>query len=256
MTELPHDSTPTPEFTVGAAPPPPVPRVVTPHVSRRAWTEPSVRVWWLIALSIFIVFLVYVVDRLWEREIDRRLIRDGAVVQAKMMGTADKYITGQKFSPGDIVNVQFSYNGQDFNVPGPIHDTMAVGQMFPIHVDKESPAVWTDLNDTAPLLASMFVGFLFLPFAPLALAVAIIKQRALKSQWETGEPAAAIVQDRRQTPVAPLSYAIRCSLRDHRNKQLFTVYVPSSGATLEPENVIWVINSNLQSRPVAAMWFE
>ncbi len=208
------------------------------------------------AACVVIVFLFYVGDRLWDREIERRLIRDGVSIQAKMVGNGNKAIHGQTFVPGDIINVEFDWKGQDIRQPGPLHHPAAVGEVITIHVDPNDPAVWTDLSETEPLLASMFVGFLFLPVAPIVFFLAWLKQKTVRAQWENGEAMVAVVDERRQTPVAPLCYAIRCSFRDQRDKRLFTVYVPPVGKLLEPGSEIWVIGSFRQARPVAAMWFE
>ena len=237
--------------------PPPVPRAVTSLINKRAWTEPSVRVWWLASIAVLAVFAFYAGDRLWDRAIVGRLIREGTVVQATMVGNAVKAIHGQLFLPGDIIYMQFDWDGQERRDLGPIHRQMAVGEKVTIHVDRNDPGVWTDLTDTETLLATMFVGFLFLPAAPILFVVARFKQRALLAQWINGEAAAAVVHERKQTPIAPLSYAIRCSLRDQRDKRLFTVYIPqSTGKNLDQGSTIWVVTSYRQSRSVAAMWFE
>jgi hypothetical protein len=232
-----------------------VPRALTPRIARRAWTEPSVRVWWLLALAVLLVFAFYVADRLWDREIERRLIRDGAVVHAKLMGNSAKAIHGQTFSPGDIIQVRFDWNGQEVQPSGPIHSTAAVDEMVTIHVDRDDPQVWTDLTQIEPMLTSLFVGLLFLPVAPIVFAVAWTKQRAIQKQWQNGQAVEAIVHDRKQTPVAPMSYAVRCSLHNQRDKRLFTVYVPQGIANLEDGSTIWVITDSKQTRPVAALWF-
>ena len=46
-------------------PPPPSPRPMTPLARRHCWTEPSVRLWWLLGALILGMILVYSADRLW-----------------------------------------------------------------------------------------------------------------------------------------------------------------------------------------------
>jgi hypothetical protein len=229
--------------------------LLTAAVKQRAWIEPSVRLWWLLALGTVAVFLAFTGDRVWERQTESRLIHHGTMLQAVVLGNSAKNIHGQTFSPGDIVSVQFNFNGQETTATGPIHQSVAVSNQIQIHVDPNDSAIWTDLTQVTPLPALLFVGMMFLPMLPVVLALGWIRWRKIDQLWMKGEAVVAVVRERKQTPIAPLSYAIHCNLRNSKDKRIFTVYVPSTGLALEKGSLLWVLVYG-RSRPVAAMWFQ
>ena len=237
-------------------PPPNPPRPLTPAAARWAWTEPAVRLWWLMALAVLAMILGYAADRLWARHVENRLIADGVPVAAKVLNTPVHATPGQTADAGDPVAVSFPWQGQPTRASGSLTRSSLIGNTIPIHVDSADPTNWTDQTEPTPLDHALFVGLLLLPIAPALAAVAAVRRRSVLRTWRLGTAALAVVADRRQVPIAPLSYAVRCSLRDGGDRRLRTVYVPSAGRTLTKGDALWLVVPPRRGRPLAAMWFE
>ena len=236
-------------------PPPVVPRPLTPLATWRAWTEPSVRLWWLLALAVIVAIGVYAADRLWARHAENQLISAGVAVRATVRGTPNHQTAGQTADADDEATVSFYWHGQPQAVSGTLTRSTTVGATIPIHVDPADPTRWTDQVEATPLLDALFVGLLLLPIVPVLAAVAAVRRRAVVRTWRLGRAAVAVVSDRRQVPIAPMSYAVRCSLREGPDRRIRTVYVPRAGRTLVEGDELAVILPPRRGRPVAAMWF-
>jgi hypothetical protein len=63
------------------------------------------------------------------------------------------------------------------------------------------------------------------------------------------------VSKRRQTPIAPRSYAVHCSLADRSDKRLFVVYVPAAAGRFNKGDLLWILLARGGSRTAAAIWF-
>lgn len=246
----------------GGAPPgpPDAPRQATPLARRRAWTEPTVRVWWLLAVAIFLLTVVYAVERIWVWNAQGKLIRDGTVIVAKVVEVNGQAITNLKQPPDSMTTLEFDWQGVPQRVRGQLEDHtdyIVVGQSQSIHVDPADPNNWTARVQPAPLVQSLFLGFVLLPLPVVLIVIAAAKRKRIWNTWENGQAALAVVLERQQTPVAPLSYAIRCSLRDRRDKRILTVFVPRAGAALKKNDLLWVLLPGSKSaKPVAASWFQ
>jgi hypothetical protein len=128
------------------------------------------------------------------------------------------------------------------------------GDTITLHVDPKDPTRWTDRSEPTPLLASLIVGLIALPIVPLLAVFGILQQRGFQRTWQKGTAALAVVHERKQSPIAPMSYALRCSMQDLRTRELFTVYVPRIGNGLEKGDVIWVITASKKGNALAALW--
>ncbi len=231
------------------------PRPLTPLAARRAWTEPTVRLWWLMALAVLLMILCYAADRLWARHVENRLIATGLPVQARVISTGLHATPGQTADVGDPAAVGIQWHGQPTRLQGSLTRPSFIGATIPIHVDPSDPTVWTDQAEATPLAHALFVGLLLLPIVPVLLGIAALKRRGVARAWQLGVARAAVVVARHQTPIAPLSYALRCRWRDGE-RRLFTVHVPRAGRSLAKGDELWVIVPQGRGRPVAAMWFE
>jgi len=245
-----------------SAPPAPgaAPRTLTPLALRRAWTEPTVRMWWLLAATILLMTLIFAADRAWAWHTQSKLIRDGLLVDAKVTEVNGQAITNLKQPPDSQTTLDFDWQGKPQRVRGQLDDRtdyIVVGQTVPIHVDPNDPQNWTARTQPPPLAQSLFVGFIMLPVALVLLPIAAMKRKRLLQTWQSGHAELAVVIERQQTPLAPLSHAIRCGLRDRRDKRVFTVFVPRGGTTLQKNDLLWIVMPNAKSaKPVAARWFE
>ena len=236
--------------------PPDPPRPLTPLAARRAWAEPTVRPWWLMAAAVLLAVAAYAVGRGVVRSGENRLITAGTPVVTKVLGTPDHTVPGQAVKVGETVTLAFDWHGQPRTVVGTLaHDATVAGPMA-IRVDPADPTVWTDATEPTPLARSLVVGLVVLPVVPLLLLVAVWRRAGVARTYTLGRLADAVVADRRQTPVAPLSFAVRCSLREGGDRRLRTVYVPRAGRSLAKGDVIAVLVPTGRGRIVSALWFE
>jgi hypothetical protein len=240
--------------------PPVAPRALTPLARRRAWTEPAVRTWWLIAVAVLLLIVIFAFDRIWSWGVENKLIKSGTSIQAKVIEANGQQVSNLKQPPDSPVQIEFDWHGQVQRPRGFLEGWttyIVVGQPVPVRVDPNDPARWTARTESTSLGTALFVGVMFLPVVPLLLAIAWLKHRRILRTWQNGEATQAVVLERNQTPIAPLSYTIRCSLRDRRDKRIFTVFVPRSGASLQKNDLFWLILPQSKSgTPVSAMWFE
>jgi hypothetical protein len=241
--------------------PPPPPRRMTPLARRRCWTEPSVRLWWLLGAVILGMILLYSGDRLWEWTVENRLIQHGTIVSAKVTQANDVVIPGHSEPPESPVNLEFDWNGQTQQVSGFLEDRpssqyIIVDSNVPIRVDPNDPTIWTYRSQITGIGETLFVTWFLLPIPPLLLAMAAFKKNQFRKTWQSSPAALAVVSDRRQTPIAPRSYAIHCSLADRSDKRLFVVYIPASAGRLNKGDLLWILLfPRGGSKPAAAVWF-
>ena len=231
------------------------PRPLTDVAARRAWTEPTVRRWWLMAAAVLAMIGTFAANRLWVREGENRLIRGGVPAMALVLSNDIHSQPGQTADVGREVVVRFPFNGQPVTLHGFLTRSALIGARVPIHVDPADPGVWTDQTEATPVLHAIFVGLLLLPLAAALTGVAWLARRTAVRTFRFGRPALAVVSARGQTPIAPLSFAVRCSLRDGPDRTIRTVYVPPAGRPLAKGDELWLLVP-ARGRPVAAMWFE
>jgi hypothetical protein len=237
----------------GSAPPKP-PRAVTPRIQRAIWNEPRVRRWWLLAIAIFVLFTAFSIDRVMARNAEIALIQHGLVVKATLAG-ADNRNTGQAVNSSDTVHLLLNFPGAaPEQVTGSLTYASMVGKTLTLRVDPADHNHWTDRTDPPPLLDSLFVGLLVSPLVPLLLVMSWLSMRAMRTVWQTGSAVPAVVSERHQSPIAPMSYAARCSLQNHRDQKIFTVYIPRIGYGLATGDLIWVIVPVRTGPPLAALW--
>ena len=238
---------------------PPAVRTVTPRVSRRAWADPAVRTWWLLAVAVALAVAAYAASQGVERATENRLIRDGVPVQATVMGNSQKATPGMAIvADQEDVTVEFPWKGSPARPLGHLTRNATIGEVVSLHVDPADVTQWTDRTEPTPLLTRLFVGVAILPVVPVLFAVAwVIRRRVLKT-YAAGTPAVATVAGRGQSPVAPMSYAVRCSVNDSADRTIHTVFVPRRAVPRPPikGDGIDVIVPAGGGRPVAAAWFE
>ncbi len=238
------------------------PREVSGLADRRAWTEPGVRVWWMLAIVILLIVAVYAVDRFWAWHVQNRLIVDGTLVSAKVASAGGLTIENENVAADSAVALTFDWKGKPQQVVGflegrPAGNYITIGKMVPIRVDPDDPTVWTYRTENTILIHELFVGLIVLPLAPILAGVAIYRRKKVLQTLRHGEAALAVVSERRQTPIAPLSYMVRCSLRDRPDRRIHVVHVPRGGAVLGKGDLLWVLLPPVRNGPmVAMMWFE
>jgi hypothetical protein len=199
------------------------------------------------------MFGAYAVDCLWARHVESQLIHNGTTLVAKIVAAENKVGT-MPLSPVDLVKLEIPFPDQSENAMGHLSGKNYLGGTVVVHVDPADHSRWTDRATPTPLLDSLLLGLLGLPVIPVMLALAYREARGMLQTWKNGSAVAAAIFDRKHSPIAPMSYRLRCNLINHRQKVLFTVYVPQARAGLEKGDQIWVIAPQKKGRYLAALW--
>jgi hypothetical protein len=234
------------------------PREITAAVSRRAWADPKVRLWWLIALAMLGIALVLATMsyRDWARL--ARTIESGVTVPAHIDGAAGDPRKDRAVAATDVVGITYEYKGARFQnvlgVLGSRNPPYRVGETITIHIDPNDPGNWT-VRSTYPTLALAMIGpILVLPVAVICGLIALAGRRAVLKTYRDGQPVEAIVSTNRQTPLAPGSRAIQCSLTS--GSRMMEVFVPGALSQLKENDAVAVLIPPGRGRPLAVAWFH
>jgi hypothetical protein len=129
-----------------------------------------------------------------------------------------------------------------------------VGDDVPLHIDPKDPDNWTVRDALPPLPQAMIGPILVLPVAVLCGLIALVGRAGVLRTYQNGPAAEATVAVNRQTPLAPKSRAIRCSLTG--GSRMMEVFVPRSAGPLNESDTLWVLLPKGRGRPIAVDWFE
>lgn len=236
-----------PATPVGAGAPPAPPREVTAAVRARTWTEPRVRLWWVLSIGLLALAL-YVVGRQtfgWIRE--RGLIANGIVTEAlvEQAGSATTAVLQQSDS---VAILSFDRpDGSRHRVTGVLPEHMERGIEIPvtktvtIRVDPKDPDHWTDRTTPPSVTRQMVAAAVALPLVGVLGTVGVTKRRRALSTWRDGTASAALVLETLHTPVAPRSRAVRCTPADSSDNSVFTVYLPPGSPPVARGDALWVV---------------
>ena len=244
-------------------PPPPAPRVLSAAVRARAWTEPRVRLWWVLAVGLLALAL-YVVGRQtfgWLRE--RGLIANGIVTEA-LVEQAGSSTTAVLQQPDSVAVLSFDRpDGSRHQVTGvlPEHMERGIGipvtQTVTIRVDPNDPDLWTDRTTPPSARRQLVTAAVALPLVGVLVAVGVAKrQRALRA-WRDGAASTALVLETRNTPVAPRSRAVRCTPADSSDNSVFRVYLPPGAPPAARGDALWIVRQHPRSSSAYSVgWFD
>lgn len=259
----PHDLPPAgdaaAEPSYPAAPPYP-PRALTPHVRRRAWAEPRVRVVTIAAIVALLVSAYFFVSRYAEWRREARLVRGGTPIAARVVEAGGITLANKVVPAATPVTLEYTVNGQTYSVRGTLKgrkEHITTGGTVPLRVDPARPATWTSVTTVRPLRVELLGGLIVLPFAFMLGLVAWFLHRRLVGLWRDGDATAAMVLDSRHTAVAPRTHLVRCTPVDGTDKRLFEAYLPGRLQRPQQGDAVWLIARSAPStRAVAALWFE
>jgi hypothetical protein len=243
-----------------AAPPlPPAPRPLTARVSFRIWIDPRVRFWWLIAAVLLLLATYFSIERIYEWKLDSDLIRSGTPVLATV-GVEGVPRPGYVAPAGTPLTLTFELNGQEHQVVGTLEGQstqVATAQKVPLRIDPNDLTRWTDLTEPRPIGGYLIVPVMILPIAAAALAAAGWIRRRLVRVWQKGNAVEALLVDRHQTALAPMSQVIRCTLPGRSDKRLLVAYLPRQPQRLQRGEPVWLIHGATKGEPVlAAAWLQ
>ncbi len=225
---------------------PSVPRPYTARARRRAWNEPRVRFLWIAAIVLFgaACYIALLQTIQWRH--DMRLVRSGTVLSAYVVEADGKAHAGPEFTPPVSVKLKYDLGGQSHTVTGIIQAGegpryVSPRTNLPIRVDPDHPEDWTARDHLSSVFRELLGAGLVLVVVLLTLLVAMWMRGRVLRIWREGEVLPAVVVQRGHSAMAPRSAAIRCALRDHPDKRLFTVFIPHSAAKLAPGDQLQLI---------------
>ena len=225
--------------------PVPAPRAVTPRGRRRSWGEPGVRLWWLTALVLAAIAGTLTIGRLLGTAQDRRLVREGRKVEAKILKADHLGVVGQTISPEADATFTFDVelDGKRHEVSGKLkqqREPLGPGKVVTLYVDPNDPSQFTDRTEVA-WRDDLFVLMLIAPVITVLVLVALVKRTMALRAWRDGEAMAAVVVETKQSASAPLSRLVRYTLRDVRDNRVFSTVVPTRVGTLNQGDTFWVV---------------
>jgi hypothetical protein len=240
--------------------PHPLPRQVTRSIGLRAWSQPDVRFYWVIALVLGIVALGMgiAVGMDWNHE--RRLVSHGTPVDAIVQQAGEQTLAGRKQPPDTLCILRFEWHGSP-HVTRPAYlagrqEYVAPQDVVRIFVNPDDPDDWTARSEPGPIGPRLLGAVIALAAALVALAVAWLYRARVLSVWRNGESVEALVIESRNTALAPMSRAVRCTPAEEADTRVFSVYVPARAGKLERGDRIWILSRGKSARGAqSAAWF-
>ena len=254
MSELPIQAQTASELAEPAPPAPP--RPLTARARRRAWTEPRIRFWWMLALALLAIGFYLLIWQYLAWRQDSRLIASGTQIPATVQSVQGITFAGKKYQGEEgPIQLRYQWQGQtyDVTVPSIPGVWLEIGKPIPIRIDPAHPELWTARFTPAPLLHQLIGAILALPIGLLLLAISFWLWARVLRTWREGDAQAALVIAARHTALAPRSWQVQCTPADQSDKRLLTVFAPPevhpvTGAT------IWLL-ALPAGRALAASWF-
>jgi hypothetical protein len=243
-----------------------LPRPLTLRARRRAWSEPMVWGWCLIALAMAAVALWILTEQVliahetrW-RVAHWKRVNDATV---EVIGTSTRTTYRPQLDQLVSLPVKVSYfdlvAGRRRELSGRLEaqrQPLSPGSKIPILVDPSDPQRWTDRVEPPPLLEEFLIPLLLMPLPVVLFAVAIVQRSRVLKLWREGEACDGTVMERRYSAAAPRSAILRCAVEDSRDKRLRSVAVPRSAFAFEPGDRIKLVTPPGAGWAIAAMLYE
>jgi hypothetical protein len=240
--------------------PPEPPRPLTALASRRAWIDPRVRAWWVLAITLILIAGYLLITRYLHWREDSRLVTSGLRVEAKITQVEGITMEG-KGGPGDSpVYLQYEYGGQTHRVYSPalegrrFDQGLTVGGTVAIRIDPRDPERWTPRTVPVPLAGELTGGLIVLPIGIVLLLVSVRMRSGIVRTWRQGRAAPAVVLSARHTATIPRGFAVQCTLADQSDKRILNVFAPAD-ADVREGSLFWILFPSGSGRPAAARWF-
>ncbi len=233
------------------------PREITPFVRRRAWAEPRVRAWWLLAIVLAVLGVYLGVTQYVDWSRLNRAIKSGVTVPATVLSVEGDGRKGKSVSAGAPVTITYDYQGKTFLKDGTLSGmtgSARVGDAVPLHIDPADPDNWTAHTQVPSLSVALTGAILVLPVAVIAMLLAVVARKTVLNTYEHGKTVEAIVTGNKQTPLAPKSRTITAAIG--QGGRAVEVVVPPALARLAEGETIHLILPRKSGRPLSAAWYE
>lgn len=248
--------------------PPPPPRPILPRVRRRAWAEPTVRFWWLMAAALLVLAPIVGAPPVKRWQTLFRLA-DQPPVQARLLRTHREAIEGRPVLPGDTVQIEINTGDKPRQLWGTLDGWAQgplprVGSTVEIRVDPQNPDVWAVVHKVPPLLTALATGLVVAAIALIPLLLAIVLRRRILKTWRDGGAREAAILSSQTTALAPGAWAAQCAwiedegapLAPH-DRTIFRVFIPKRlRPTQEEGQTAMVLALPKGGKRVAVEWFN
>ena len=240
------------------------PREATPRVRRRAWAEPRVKAWVLVATVAALMITYLLVSQFLTYRRDAWLFENGRKVDATVVRVETAVTPGQGYSNVPVKNVGLKYEvgGEEIALDQYLDsfdgDRLEVGKPITIRVDPADPRRFTARQNPVTLLPHLVAAAVVSPLLPATLAFAAWRRGRLLRIWETGELMPAVVMRTHGVAVAPSARAVECAGTDPDDRTVRHAYAPAARGSLPPAkgDLIWLIVPVGGKGPaIAASWF-
>jgi hypothetical protein len=229
---------------VSAPPAPPaVPRSVTGAISWRAWMEPRVRMWWIVALIVGAVFVSFVAGEMSSWMTERRIVAEGTPVKAKVTQAGDYVISSQQAYPDSTVALEYEFEKTQYNVTGRLSgrtEGIRPQSFVDIRIDPKDPMQWTYRTTPPELSQKLLAPLLLVPAAGGIFAVAAMTRKRLLKTWMTSPAKLAVVVNIKHTALAPAAQTVMCAIPEMGDKKLYTVFLPAN-LKMKKGEVLWLL---------------
>jgi len=237
------------------------PRTVTAAIRRRAWGDPSVRFWWLLAVALLLLapFVGTPPVRRWQT-LSR--LAEQPPVQARLIRNQREAIIGRPVLPGDSVQIEVQQGGRQRQLWGTLDGWARgplprMGETIEVRLDPDNPDVFAVVHQVPPLISALATGIAVASVAVLPMLIAVVLRRRVLNVWRMGEARTAAILDRQSTALAPRAWAARCAWADEESgerpdKAIFRVFVPKR---LPATDEITVLSLPKGGKRLAAAWF-
>jgi hypothetical protein len=251
-----------PAAPIGSSAPPAAPRPLTARARHRSWNEPRVRFLWLAALVLLAaaVYVGLIQTTQWRH--DMRLVRYGTPVTAMVVEADGASHAGPEFSPPVSVKLKYELNGKPYTVSGIVEAGDGPRYVSPkrplaIRVDPAHPTDWTARDHPTSLVRELLGAGLILVVVLVLLLLALLARQRVLRLWRDGQALAAVVVQTAHSALAPRSRAVRCTLSDHSDKRLITIFIPHAIAQLAPGDTLYlIVPPNRPHRALPAMLYQ
>jgi hypothetical protein len=230
---------------------PPPPRAFTPRIRRRAWLEPPVRNWWLVAGVLLIIAGAVGAAQARSSMRQRSLLSGGVPVSAKVE-VARGGTVPHVHMRSQAIPVTLSYALPPPHDPTPRRadgwlapaqgQSVQVGRMIDIMVDPADPVRWAERVDPRPWLEELLLPVVLAALAALLLLIAAWRRRAVLGVWRSAPLALASIARASTSAAAPLSRVLELRFPGAAGRSAVALY-PARLGPISAGGAIWALRS-------------
>ncbi len=228
------------------------PRPIGRHVRRRSWGDRRVRIWWILAAALTLIAAFWAATQILSSMRDRWLMRYGIEAQGTIIEAGGNPTKNKKWEPALRLSYKMTVSDsknpgaprwKPYEVEGRLRyqdRSLGPDDVVTLYIDPRNGLNWTDRNSMS-FLDDVVVALILLPIAGILLIAAIVARFQALRAWRDGKAMAAVVVESRRSPIAPMSRAVRYTLRDSRDSRVRNMLIPDQLGVLKPGDVFWVV---------------